>query len=94
MHAVRVLCVAYHVFLKHTYTTANRSKYLTPYDTEVRLVQGGTGYPSSGIVEIYLNHQWGTVCFDTMNIGNAETICRQMGYTGASHFNQINVTAV
>ncbi len=73
---------------------ANRSKYLTPYDTEVRLVQSGTGYPSSGIVEIYLNHQWGTVCFDTMNIGNAETICRQMGYTGASHFNQINVTAV
>ena len=51
----------------------------------MRLVSSGTGYPSSGTVEVYLNKQWGTICDDDdeINDDEATTICRQLGYTGA-----------
>ena len=40
------------------------SLYTSPYDTQVRL-RGGA-YPSSGKLEVYLNNQWGTVCYDEL----------------------------
>ena len=75
----------------HTHThTANTSKYNSSYDTEVRLVEGETGFPSSGIVEVYLNKEWGTVCYDSFQDQHvADTVCRQMGYTSASSFSSV-----
>ena len=55
-----------------------------PYDTQVRLVNGGTNYTSSGYVEIYLNYQWGGVC--NMNAADADSVCRQLGYSYASFY--------
>ncbi len=54
---------------------------VTPYNTQLRLVQGGTGFSSSGFVEIYLCGSWGSVC--NMKINDASTACRQLGYTDA-----------
>ena len=54
---------------------------ISPYDTAVRLIDGGTGYPSSGIAEVYLNKQWGAMCVYTIGGHEAATICQQLGYT-------------
>ena len=53
-----------------------------PYNTQVRLVGGETGFTSSGFVEMYKNNRWGPVC--NMNAADADSACRQLGYTNAS----------
>ena len=60
------------------------SSSISPYDTAVRLVDGGTGYLSSGIAEVYLNDQWGAMCDYEIADNEASTICRQLGYTSSS----------
>ena len=50
-----------------------------PYSGQVRLQKGM--YTSEGVVEIYCNDQWGTVC-DGGEFGptEASTVCRELGY--------------
>ncbi len=71
----------------HTHThTGNTSKYASPYSAEVRLVGGD--YRSHGVLEVYVNDIWGTVCPDSVTASSAQSACRQMGYTGANSFSQ------
>ena len=53
-----------------------------PFDGQVRLTRGT--YSSQGLVEVYCNGQWGTVCNDEFDQIDADTICRQLGYTEAA----------
>jgi hypothetical protein len=55
-----------------------------PYDSQIRLKS--TTYPSQGALEIYLNHQWGYICYSNFNQHSADTACRQLGYTNAVAF--------
>ena len=42
-----------------------------------------------GIVQIYINGQWGNICDDTYyNQYEADVICHQLGYTGASSYSR------
>ena len=52
-----------------------------PYDGQIRLINGL--YSNQGLLEIYCNGQWGTVCDDTFANGNTDAVvaCRQLGYS-------------
>lgn len=64
------------------------------YDGEVRLVDGRD--PHEGRVEVCLNETWGKIC-DYISIygwnrTEAEVVCQQLGYTGASEQKRKNLT--
>ena len=64
------------------------------YDGEVRLVDGRN--PHEGRVEVCLNETWGKIC-DYISIygwnrTEAEVVCQQLGYTGASEQKRKNLT--
>ena len=50
-----------------------------PYTGQVRLQKGS--YSSEGLVEIYCNDKWGTVCNNGFTQTGADTVCKQLGYT-------------
>ena len=54
-----------------------------PYSGQVRLVSDERIAHSYGRVEIFQGQQWGTVCKENFNEAAANSICRQLGYTGA-----------
>ena len=59
-----------------------------PYSGQIRL-QGGK-YTSEGLVETYCNNEFGTICDDNFNVNAADTVCIQLGYTGAADFNHLD----
>lgn len=59
-----------------------------PYNGMVRLTSGR--YVSEGLVEVYCNGQWGTVCDNGFGSDDADTVCKQLGYIVHIRYNQLN----
>lgn len=60
-----------------------------PFSGQVRL-QGGK-WSSEGLVEIYCNNKWGTVCDNLFTQDSADTVCNQLGYTNAIEFDALDI---
>ena len=58
-----------------------------PFDGRIRLTGGD--YSSEGLIEVFCNQQWGTICDDQFSVVEANTICLQLGYTHAEAFNHL-----
>ena len=59
----------------------------SPYQNQIRLSKGA--YTNQGLVEVYCNGQWGTVCDDLFGQTEANTVCKQLGYTGAAQYDNL-----
>ena len=56
-----------------------------PYNGMVRLTGGN--FISEGLVEVYCNGQWGTVCgFSSIDV---DTVCKQLGYSEAMSYDHL-----
>ncbi|XP_072041245.1 scavenger receptor cysteine-rich domain superfamily protein-like [Amphiura filiformis] len=56
----------------------------------VRLVANGT---QEGVVEIFVNSRWGSICFDNWDMLDADVLCRQMRYTDAEMIYNTSISA-
>ena len=61
----------------------------SPYDGQIRLQNAA--YTNQGLVEVYCNGQWGTICDDGFGQTDANTVCRQQGYTGAAEYDSLSL---
>ena len=52
--------------------------------SSVRIIGGDI--PGAGRVEVNISGSWSTVCDDGWSLTQADVVCRQLGYTGASNF--------
>ena len=40
-----------------------------------------------GVIQLFLDEKWGTICVDGFNIGSAAAACRQLGFLKAQSYN-------
>ena len=80
-----------HVHSIYIYTVTTRI-WNSPYDLQIRLSRAL--YTNQGLVEVYCNRQWGTVCDDSFGLTDANTVCRQLGYTGAAQYDRLTTLYV
>ena len=58
-----------------------------PFDGMIRLINGN--YTNEGLLEVYCNGEWGTVCDDFFGLSGARAACKQLGYQDYSNFNHL-----
>ena len=67
-----------------------------PSNGVIVLNRNGVSSPSYyyGIVQIYYNSRWGNICDDRhYDYSEANVICHQLGYTGASSYPRAGITS-
>lgn len=60
-----------------------------PYNGQIRLTGGRLS--SQGIMEVFCNSEWGLVCNKQFYFSHATVACKQLGYSGASNLNHLEL---
>ena len=60
-----------------------------PYNGQIRLQHGN--YSNQGLVEVYCNGEWGTICDDNFGSNETSVICRQLGYNGYYDYDHLSM---
>ena len=60
-----------------------------PHNGQIRL-QRGT-YSNQGLVEVYCNGEWGTICDDNFGYNEAIVVCRQLGYNDYYSYDHLSM---
>ena len=63
-----------------------------PFNGAVRLSNGQ--YVNSGLLEVYCNGEWGTVCDDSFVSSAATAVCRQLGYSSYYRFEHLELYVI
>ena len=58
-----------------------------PKSGDIRLTNGN--YSNVGLLEVYCNGEWGTVCDDTFSSTHASVACNQLGYNDYLAYNHL-----
>ena len=53
-------------------------------------LQGGID-SNQGRVEVYCNGEWGTICRNGFSFTDAQTICKQLGYSYYYNYNHLSL---
>ena len=61
----------------------------SPSSGDIRLTNGT--YSNEGLLEVYCNGEWGTVCDDTFGTTEANVACRQLGYNDYMNYNHLSL---
>ena len=88
------------IFYLARYSTSNvvtrkTCKEAIPGNGVLRLFRNGVTSSSYyyGIVQIWFNNEWGNICDDySYDQYEADVICHQLGYTGASSYVRAGLT--
>lgn len=86
---LQVLAMSFKLFLYFTLTTAFFTCARTQSYGELRFVQredSDSSTLSAGLLEIFLNEEWGMICDTGFDMTDASVACRQMGYRTAISF--------
>ena len=78
-----ITCQSHVNLSKLVVITENTTITENPYDGQVRLVSDDDGVKSAGTLEVYLNNNWRAVCSEGFTDTEADSVCRQLGYTNA-----------
>ena len=60
----------------------------SPTTGDIRLTGGN--YSNEGLLEVYCNGEWGTVCDDFFAFVPARVACRQLGYNDYTDYNHLS----
>ena len=70
------------------FTSDNTRIWNNPSPGDIRLT-GGT-YSNEGLLEVYCNGEWGTVCNHTFSYIEARVACRQLGYNDYTRYDHLS----
>ena len=60
-----------------------------PFPGDIRLTGGN--YSNEGLLEVYCNGEWGTVCDNSFSNTDARVACRQLGYNNYTGYDHLSL---